>query len=628
FGALAGTLAATKYTWAVAGICWLALMAAAWWLGRERAAAWRLVAAWGVTLVAVWVGCGQPWWGPPVYLVRTFDLAAGYSAAMSGYGDRREVLYSIVVLAAALGWLAVAAWHDRRRAPTWAVAAGCAVTLGLAWKAGIVRHGDAPRLTLLLVLPLAVLWPLAMPRLRELRGHRVAAITLCLAGLGGMFWFGATAGRPRIRGWRTWWNRVCTNAEIIFRPAAQLQQLRALRGRTLQRERLPFTSRVVQRLPIDVLSVQAGAVLANDLNWTPRPVFQSYAAYTAALSKRNAAHFLARTAPPYVLLNPIAIDGHYPGLDDGEALRAILTYYTPVLQEQSYLLLQRHIEGAAPPPIARDRLEWRRTRFRAWVPCPPPGRGLTVAFLRVGNSALGGLRAAVYKPPPVELETELADGSTQRHVLIPAMAERGFVLGGALRSGRDLAQWFRGHRTPAVRRLRVLYPHHRGRYFRRSIEVAFGHLQPPARPLRIPRRFHPAVFSPAPAEIRASIQNPIRVENAPAILLHPPATAHFPLAPGRYAVRLQCGLLPGALARSDGAGVELRLRDGAGDRLLLRRSLLPSREDDRGPQHLTARVQVGQNGELVLHTTPGRAGDARNDWLWIREFLILPDDGR
>jgi hypothetical protein len=38
----------------------------------------------------------------------------------------------------------------------------------------------------------------------------------------------------------------------------------------------------------DIYSVGQSALLANRLEWSPRPIFQSYVAYTPALQERNA----------------------------------------------------------------------------------------------------------------------------------------------------------------------------------------------------------------------------------------------------------------------------------------------------------------------------------------------------
>ncbi|MCF6131462.1 hypothetical protein [Flavobacterium wongokense] len=57
-------------------------------------------------------------------------------------------------------------------------------------------------------------------------------------------------------------------------------------------------------------------LLENRLNFTPRPVFQSYTAYTEALEDKNVAFYNSSKAPQFVLYDFCAIDDRYPLFDE------------------------------------------------------------------------------------------------------------------------------------------------------------------------------------------------------------------------------------------------------------------------------------------------------------------------
>lgn len=66
---------------------------------------------------------------------------------------------------------------------------------------------------------------------------------------------------------------------------------------------------------IDVFPWDSEYIIENGLNYKPRPVFQSFSAYTAKLQQINYNHYL-KSAPEYILYDYDAVDGRYPFNDD------------------------------------------------------------------------------------------------------------------------------------------------------------------------------------------------------------------------------------------------------------------------------------------------------------------------
>jgi len=82
----------------------------------------------------------------------------------------------------------------------------------------------------------------------------------------------------------------------------------------------------------------------NQLNYHPRPVFQSYMAYNERLMRLNEQFYLSDRAPEYVLFELNPIDRRFPPLEDARAFSSLLRNYALVATEQPFLLL-KHQSG-------------------------------------------------------------------------------------------------------------------------------------------------------------------------------------------------------------------------------------------------------------------------------------------
>lgn len=96
---------------------------------------------------------------------------------------------------------------------------------------------------------------------------------------------------------------------------------------------------------IDVFPWDSEYILENKLNYSPRPVFQSFSAYTEKLGKYNYQHYIDK-APQVILYDYESIDGRYPFNDDLLVNFFICKNYTFAdsftSNERLRLVLQRH----------------------------------------------------------------------------------------------------------------------------------------------------------------------------------------------------------------------------------------------------------------------------------------------
>jgi hypothetical protein len=194
-------------------------------------------------------------------------------------------------------------------------------------------------------------------------------------------------------------------------------------GRTfadnLASDRLPdaVRSEIGTRMA-EALPWETSAIAANDFNWDPEPVFQTYQVDTPALDNLNALH-LEQHGAARILFAWGAIDGRYPFWDEPAAQEALLCRYrvddavsAPVYTQSgiAMLLLSRTLPRCGEPRA-------RAARNYVWdqeIPVGQPAAGLTFANISIRYSAVGQMMKTFYRIPPVYVTAEGAGDVSYR----------------------------------------------------------------------------------------------------------------------------------------------------------------------------------------------------------------------
>jgi hypothetical protein len=255
------------------------------------------------------------------------------------------------------------------------------------------------------------------------------------------------------------YDRFRRNAAAALAPAAMRGELEAVREGCRERWSLPRTRAAVGDAPIDFFGNAQGVLLLNDLNYSPRPVFQSYSVFTPYLADANARFYRGPAAPEFVLLRFDPIDRRPAPAEDGPALLEVLRRYRPVLAEKSFVLL-RH---GGMPPADRSRADEavveRTVRIGEEVRLDDlPGTYQAVS-LHFEHTAWGKARLLLYKPPELNVEARMGGENGWRLFrLIPGMASSEFLLNPLLEDGNDLLGLYRRAPGRRVTSLRVQPP--------------------------------------------------------------------------------------------------------------------------------------------------------------------------
>jgi len=441
----------------------------------RRRVPWLAVIYVGAVL-ASWLAAGQRLDSFPAYLRHGWNIASGYGQGESLWTatEAGDVFWFAL---AAGGVLAAAALGGRSRLSAGALA----LVLLLLFKTGYVRH-DAHEviattgLGVLALLYGAGLWAALRHWAAKALLAGVVAGCLCLV-------------------WHS--DKLRTSVGLCQHLLRELKALKSTPEATAQwalgdaNEDRQSLRRLWQRTPlprpsgsVDSYSWHQNLLLADGLDYRPRPVFQSYLTYTPELARLNAQFLDSPQAPQNILLHIEPIDQHYPAQEDALSWPLLLSRYE-VKDAGGLWLVLRRAERARGVCIVP--LEQTTAHLGDWVSAAAWPDALW-ATLDLKLTALGEVLGAVYKPPRVMLDIQTRSGRTETFRLIPAVARGGFLLSPLVADDRSFAMLYSSNvgqslGNAQVTRLRVYVAEGFGSSwaYRRQYRITFSRLVLPHR---------------------------------------------------------------------------------------------------------------------------------------------------
>ena len=404
---------------------------------RLRAALFVLLPL--LTLLLLWGLAGQPLAALPDYFRTLSPIISGFAEAMSNRG----LLWQVVVYLGLAAGIILATLRSAGPALPQRLAITLAVGLFLfiAFKAGFVRHdrvhvGAISTGTVLAILAIQATHSAKLPR-----SIVVTALLMCL------FMHLRYIG-PSLKG----------------APIASLQGISqgSFRGQQPIYERR--LKRLASQSPLprlpgssDLYPFDLTDLIASGNHWAPRPVLQSYSAYTPLLARMNEAHLRGAAAPDNIFFRIESIDGRFPSLDDGLSWPTLLSHYQITGSDRQYLHLQRR---TTPATTQKTVLTQQSHRLGEWVSLPSAAQML-FAEIELAPTLLGRLSMLLFKPGQLYLSVDLGHGEKRVYRFIPSMALTGFVLSPLVESTAEFAQLANGpppslHDTRVVQRIRIL----------------------------------------------------------------------------------------------------------------------------------------------------------------------------
>ncbi len=409
-------LALVKGTFAIAGVMTMGLvMIMLVSQGQVKIAA-GCVALFAVAVPTFWQLADQPMAHLPNYFVHQLPIISGYSDAMSLPGPAWQVV--LFVVCCMLLWR-LHLRHFASNANGKCLLVGIALVLFLGFKEGFVRH-DGHAVTAAGIAAMGGWAAMQLGRSGVARIASLAVMLLCwLLIINAYASLADFVADPYIRAKQGITARLCQPGYPASGYTDALSEIRRV------------TPLPTLRGPTDIYSFGQSALLAAGLDWDPRPVLQSYSAYTPSLARQDAAHLLGAAAPANIIFSVQPIDGRLPSLEDGASWPLLLSRYRlagyihlPAYQEDAAILEHR----ASPARFVLQPISEGRFSMREAIPLPVAPNTALWAEIRIKPTLVGRFISVVFKLPPLIISYRFSNGVVQNYRYIEGMGESGFVI--------------------------------------------------------------------------------------------------------------------------------------------------------------------------------------------------------
>lgn len=390
---------------------------------RHRRFPW-IIPIWLSGIIAFWILAGQQ---PDLlwpFLKNSWTVANGYTDAMS-QGDLlalNPVIY--LVIGGGFWVLGIVLLMPPRRASPVFFGLGLGGMLFLSFKQGYVRgdngHETAAAITLLLI-------GMAFLAVAARRKQVMIILTLVLV-LAATFFasFGARYANPA--------NDFIPQLVLTFSPYNLFSPVDGLTTKRLEQvyeKELLRMGGITVLPPIrggaDLYSFSQNVLFANGMDYRPRPVIQSYSAYTPDLARMNAGWLRTDQAAPDLFFAIQVIDARFASQDDGLSWPELLTRYDIKGTDKLgiYLCMSR---SRVPREYRLHPLQETNVTLGKPFALPAATNGPVWAEMEIEKTLAGNLLSFLYKPTALMTAAKLADGTEPVCRLVPGIDRAGFLL--------------------------------------------------------------------------------------------------------------------------------------------------------------------------------------------------------
>jgi hypothetical protein len=615
-------LSLTKFTnFLLVSVCLFTIMVIAWHV-HSFLLAMTIPFVFTVFLTVVWLLTGQSLLNFFHFLINSLQITSGYSDAMSNGFTLTPLIIAIVIIGITIVMSLLACLPKPWKLERFFIASLVMFGFFIAWKASFVRQD----LHQMIFFSFALIVPFFLQynhntNTRLVVSYRILRYMTIFIAMSGLFLV-ASPLKYEPNNFIGQWNKKVVDK---FYRLTHLQALKNEREQTLvqlqQKHALPKIRAQVGLSTVDIFSWRQGIVFLNHLNWHPRPVFQSYAAYTPSLMAINGHFYASDKAPEFVIFLLQAIDKQFPWMNDNEALKIFLRDYQPLLKEKGYLLLKRKPRGEGFVSGGQILLA-QQIQMNELIDVQSLSDKALLLSLEIQKSWLGKLYSLLYRLPEISLEIGTIDGTQLSYRLISGMAQSDFLLNPLILSQADFVNWYT--KNVALKRIATLRVSIKTQPWLQSLfkpDMVLKISEYEMAPYPIDENWWRnmcSMFYSAPYKV-SSPNQVASEEEQPVFMVHAPGEMRFRVSAGKHTLTGQFGLLKGAYdatkkSPSDGVEFSASIEDKNRQKLIFKRFLNPKVvESDRGLQEITkVSFDIETEAELVLRTQPGI--NNQRDW--------------
>jgi hypothetical protein len=371
-----------------------------------------------------WVFAGQSLENLPTYFIGMSPIISGHSEAMALNGSTLEVVFYLMASTGLL--LAIAFQKQLRLTSKIFLFFIYLVFLFVAFKAGFVRQDGHAVTAGSSVLVAAVLLPFVF----AVRNQPLPRMIILAMGFSLLPWHYIDSHYNE-----TSFERFVGNVQSTYSSAWYGIKNRMEDGGRLKhafdaamnilREQAAFP---VLQGTTDIYSFNQSHLIASGNVWSPRPVFQSYLAYTPALAEINKQHLLGSKAPDNIIFKVEPIDGRIPSIEDGPSWPVLILNYQLVGKTYDFVFLRKKHAGDPANNFEMPMLLSRETHTFGEKVLLPRTNCPVFIQIDITPNILGRLASVLFKPGQLQITLELRSGVRKQYRIIASMATSGFLI--------------------------------------------------------------------------------------------------------------------------------------------------------------------------------------------------------
>jgi len=467
-------LALTKFIFFMfAGIVVFLLMVMIWQRYSLLLATFTALAFAGI-IMGLWLLCQPSLANLPSFVIHSWQLARGYSEAMSHTVDFNAVWLALSAFGVITILVLLNYWQPPRTLAKFLSSGLVIISLFLNWKASFVRYETLIHGIMFFSFAIIIPWWLAGLRdfklARPTWYHSLIWTNLLINGIG-IFYVAGPHGYQPTQILNIWFNKLGDNVALLWDLPKYKLDYDTLTDQLKKQYDLPKIREEVMQAPMDMFSPQQGIVFLNGLNYQPRPLFQGYSAYTQLLLDKNADFYNnPRQAPEFVLFDIDSLDRRFPTSEDSQTLKVILRDYQPLFMEKGWLLLKRHPRETEREQFSAVSLT-KTVKLGERMDLTDLSSKSLLLSLEIQPSWLGRLSKWLFQLPPLFLEVETTSGRFITFRLLPSLASSEFWLNPLLMDQIDWLNWYLGKPLTQVAAIRVIAPPHWQRLWQSTVSL-------------------------------------------------------------------------------------------------------------------------------------------------------------
>lgn len=188
---------------------------------------------------------------------------------------------------------------------------------------------------------------------------------------------------------------------------------------------------------VDLMPAQLNVIIANNYNYQPRPVIQSYLAYKESLIETNKNYWATEKAADYVVMQKMEDTyGYFPTLHDGPSWIELLSRYEPTWCQPSGLIVKKR---AQPRSITLKAIETIETKLGDPVKIATTDKNKIVfAKINVKITPLGSLQKLFFRIYPTTIAVQMKNGKKESYVAPTDNLRAGFILSPFVREPEEI----------------------------------------------------------------------------------------------------------------------------------------------------------------------------------------------